>query len=233
MVLEIPFGSFSPREPISPLPPWFPISDHISCIFSGSWSKNLLCVYACQEFQNLLEIKYCNHVKLYTDGSLISDQEGTRSAIYIDEISTSFSWELNGKHSVAAAQLYGIYQALLFGRKNLHPHPVAIFTDSLTSLLLISTHYPLSYQRLVFAIHHLILSYSKSNHKVHLQWIPSHVGIHGNTCADAAAKAAHNNLTTIDYPLETIDANTEIVKKSVVYWKSTRRAELNTPIWVI
>ena len=51
----------------------------------------------------------------------------------------------------------------------------------------------------------LYKSFFYYGYTTHLQWVPSHVGVVGNTVADRAAAEAHSHLNTVDPPTDQTD----------------------------
>jgi hypothetical protein len=126
--------------------------------------------------------------------------------VFIPSLSLSLSWKLSSSHSIVAAELYAILQALLFVSHNFHPQSVVIFTDSLTSLHILSSHFPKSYHFLFHAIHNILLTFSTNpDWQIHFQWVPAHVGIAGNEMADKIASVAHSSSVLTDLPLSFSD----------------------------
>ena len=76
---------------------------------------------------------YVDYVKVYTDGSK-QDSGSVGSAIFIDDLSTTFSWKLDSQHSVLTFELYAIYQGILFVHDILKNQNVVIFINLLSAL---------------------------------------------------------------------------------------------------
>lgn len=218
---------FNPIEPISPIPPWSSMSNIICFDIAHAYKKSEPAELAVQLVNELLANKYENYSKIYTDGSLKPDPTpATSAAIYISELEVSFGWKLNPNHSITSAELFAIYQALLFGLNNLKNQSVLVLTDSLSSLHLISTRHPTSSHRIVYCIQCLIKKYQELSQTIRILWIPSHVGIFGNECADLAAKANLNSPSITQYYLSVEDARKNIKSKCRHYWYTKRKALL-------
>lgn len=220
-LLSIPPPKLSPITPVTPLPPWFPTSTFISASFSSSWSKNKGSELAYPLFLEMVQVKFESYIQIFTDGSLFPSPPSTSCAIYIPHIPITFQWKLHSQHTIVAAELFAIYQALLFTQCNLKSQSVVIFTDSLSSLHLISNPNPTAFRPICFLIQSILISiYFKPEWKVHLQWIPSHVGIKGNEAADAAAKAAHSITSYAPFPLDLSEMKKIISKNIRSSWDS-------------
>ena len=90
---------------------------------------------------------------------------------------------LHNSTSVYNSELYDILQCLLHCKQLKLKSPV-IFTDSMSATASIKTH--LQNDELSLAIRNELFEFRSTV----LVWIPSHMGIHGNDLADAAARDA-------------------------------------------
>ncbi|MPC21834.1 hypothetical protein E2C01_014834 [Portunus trituberculatus] len=63
-----------------------------------------------------------------------------------------------------------------------------------------------SHHNLTLFIHHLI----SQQHNIHLQWMPSHVGVMGNTVTDRAAAEAHTHPSPIDLATDQTEFLTDL-----------------------
>ena len=79
-------------------------------------------------FLNYAEFK--DYVKIYTDGSKQSNGS-VGAAIYVDDISATFSWRLDSNHSILSAELYAVLQGISFASNHFENQNIVIFTDSL------------------------------------------------------------------------------------------------------
>ena len=61
---------------------------------------------------------------------------------------------------------------------------------------------------------------------MHLQWVPSHVGVVGNTVADRAANLAHSHPHPINSPPDHTDLLTSLRRTCQKYWDTRLTAEL-------
>ncbi|KAG0695199.1 hypothetical protein GWK47_027001 [Chionoecetes opilio] len=90
---------------------------------------------------------------------------------------------------VLTAELFAIRQALAYLNTTYTCTKAVIYTDSLSSLHLLSRR-PASSTVLAHTLQRLLLYLTSVGWKITLQWVPSHCNIRGNEVADAAAKMA-------------------------------------------
>ena len=76
--------------------------------------------------------------------------------------------------------------------------------NPLIALQLILRHCSKTHHSLCFTIHHLLLPLSSSDSSIHLQWVPSHVGVMSNTVADRAAAEAQSHPFPIHLPTDSL-----------------------------
>ena len=176
----------SPSEFVTALPPWFPGS---SCIhLSFPRPRGDMTGEVSSAFGELVATSYGQHLALYTDGSLsLGPPRRVGAALVVPSLSYVASWGLDGRHSILAAELFALLQAVTFiVRRGMFP--AVVFTDSLSALHLLLQSFSSTYSHLVGSIHRLLAAVRPGS--IRMQWIPSHAGIGGNERADAAAKAA-------------------------------------------
>lgn len=184
--LELDFlmPEVSPRR-IQPLPPWNTLRPTINfdmhlemrkkITISENQIRNL--------FDELVETKFKNHKKCFTDGSILNENRGC--AITLDDSILGF--KLPQFFSIFSCEAYAILQALAL-IADCGILRTVIFSDSMSTLKAIendTNSHPLI-QDIQEKLHHLKIS----GKVVDLVWIPSHKGIQGNEAADTAAKAA-------------------------------------------
>ena len=164
-------------------------------------------------------------MKIYTDGSK-QENSATGAAIFVDDISSTFSWRLDSQHSIVTSELYAIYQGILFAVRNFANQDFVIFTDSLSSLEMIKNQKIDNYNRLVNLIIFNIYDILVRGVKVVLQWIPSHKGIIGNNIADEVAKTAckYTSLTPIPFEYKDIVRllNLKLTKSRITHWNQIK-----------
>ena len=144
-------------------PPWFSVENSISTLFIQSKKHDIENEQAIQTYNYIKNTEYASFSKLYTDGSK-QTCGSVGSAVYVDEISSSFSWRLESHHSVLTAELFAIFQAALFAQKNLKHQNIVIFSDSLSALTIINLHNNNSSNFLVNSIVKIL-------HQSYLDWV--------------------------------------------------------------
>ena len=177
-------------------PPWFSLERVISTVFIQAKKQDLHEEQVIQTFNFIKHTSYENYSKIYTDGS--KQLNGTvGSAIYVDDLSATFSWKLDSQHTIVIAELFAIYQAIIFAHRHLREQNLVIFSDSLSALLMIKYYEHNRLNILINLIIQELYSFSIQNIDIVIQWIPSHRGIIGNNIADQVAKEACSyNITT-------------------------------------
>ena len=139
---------------------------------------------------------YADHLQIYTDGSKQSD-ESTGAAFYIPELNIKKYAKIS-PISIARAELTAIILALEW-LDNLISLNVVILSDSLSALQAISSY---KYeQSLVLEILYLLKHLERKRIHVYFEWIPSHIGLHGNEIVDQLAnKATKRKCIDFDIP---------------------------------
>ena len=120
-------------------PPWFSFEKVVSTVFIQAKKQDVNEEQAIQIFNFIKNTTYEHYTKIYTDGS--KQVNGTvGSAIYVDDITSTFSWKLDAQHTIVTAELFAIYQGIVFTRRNLREDKIVIFSDSLSALTMIKYH---------------------------------------------------------------------------------------------
>ena len=167
-----------------------------------------------EEFQqNFLDLKsklYLNHTSIFTDGSRMDEKTSYAFVVgnYVE------SNRLPSICSVYTAELYAIYKAVKYISVS-DIQKAVIFSDSLSVLQAISSyktknHYMIKLQKLL----------SISTKEIILEWVPAHVGIHGNNLADAAAKKATEDEEYINVKIHYYDVKPLIKTFVFQRWQS-------------
>ena len=215
---------------ISPIHPWIDINQYLNTEFSYAPVEQLSNEMAVDIFRSIQGGIYENYAEIYTDGSVIKTPNlSTTSAMQIatKHETQTLNWKLCPETSVMGAELFAILKALRFSEQYLNSEiGVVIYSDSLSSMMLIRNRCPINYVATVYEIQQLLISLN-GTHKVRLQYIPGHKNINGNENADKSAKAAHLK-HSIDYNLMSkCDAKNEILPKLVQKWQSSWIALIN------
>ena len=163
-------------------------------------------------FNETIFNKYPDFCTCFTDGS--KNDVAVGAAVFIENINLTFSWRIDCKHSILMAELFAIFNCLLWVVDQTFYRRVLICSDSLVALRSIGTYVVKSYRKIVTSIQRLLLKIKSKNIDVVLQWIPSHSGIFGNELADSLAKNACNYSVITDLSLE-LDEYLSLVRKTL------------------
>ena len=134
----------------------------------------------------------------YTDGSVNPDTQATGAAVFSNKFTAS--WRTSNSCSTLQTELAAIKQALTYSISN-ERGPVVIHTDSMSSLQALKQTRLKENINLITSILGLLKQHQLQGRQVTLNWIPSHIGIHGNDKADELAKQAIMS-TTIQYQIQ-------------------------------
>uniref|UniRef100_A0A6A7FMS9 Pol-like protein n=1 Tax=Hirondellea gigas TaxID=1518452 RepID=A0A6A7FMS9_9CRUS len=133
----------------------------------------------CALFGDLRDSDYSDRIDVYCDGSV----RGGVAGCGVWSSSFCIKSRLADDSSIFTAELYAIYYTLQFIRDKVGIF--VVFSDSYSALCALSS-FKVSNNYLVSRIRELLLNLGSS--KVVIEWIPSHMGIHGNDNADALAR---------------------------------------------
>ena len=147
----------------------------------------------------MINAKYHDHIKIYTDGSKSAARCGC--AFFIGHPGITKQFSLNKYFSIFSAELYAILESLKWAKGHQY-RKIAILSDSLSSLQAIEGRMDNHIVKNIWTNYNQLL---RCNCEVILVWVPAHVGIEGNERADALAKDATGEEQNL--PLTTMDAN--------------------------
>ncbi|MEL7523335.1 MAG: ribonuclease H family protein, partial [Cyanobacteria bacterium J06553_1] len=131
----------------------------------------------------------------YTDGS-VDPITGTAGAAFTTQ-GVTVACRTSNHSSTLQTELVGILGALSHAQDGLE-RTVVVHTDSKTALQSLQQRRHKDNVQLVTTILGLAQRLLRSGRRVILNWIPSHVGIHGNERADEAARRASSH-PVVDY----------------------------------
>lgn len=196
--------SVPPRNPvtlISPIPPWTNIRRVLCPEFCSLTVNEMTNNTAKAVFIDIQNSKYPSFLELYTDGSVIREPEvSVTAAVVVKKLDTTeyFNWKLPVTMTILGAELYAIKQALDYINSMECVVPgVVIYSDSMSSIQILSNRTPNNYMNFVFPIQETLLQVNKKK-PVIIQFVPAHKDIEGNELADLAANAAHSLETTAE-----------------------------------
>ena len=169
----------------------------------------------------MIQNRYPNNTwtQIYTDGSAENAVRNGGSGVYIrrpDGTTTSLSTPAGDLSSNYRAELHALTAATehQIGEGSSQQH-IVLLTDSLSALqALASGPTDLPTRQL-----HNCLSTLSQNNQVVLQWIPAHIGIHGNEAADRLAKEGAK-LPQFHTSTSYREAKTLLKRKQKADWKT-------------
>ncbi|XP_076037358.1 uncharacterized protein LOC143022859 [Oratosquilla oratoria] len=171
--------------------------------------------------RELLARKYAEDFLVYTDGSVREDGR-TGVGVFLQPTNESFSVKLPPT-TIQTAELVVIREAVVKVINLPQPPPrVTILSDSRTSLTFLQGAYYESRPELLDDILRLSTEAKNLGVRLRFQWVPSHVGLHGNEMADSAAKrgALLPEENRVVFQLTVCDAFRRIEQASWDIWES-------------
>jgi ribonuclease HI len=199
-------------EQMKYLPPWKSLSNYVKLDM-----PDRVGVRDREIFLDMCNLEYNNCDMIYTDGSKMHHPEiSTTSSFYNEKTKETTNWKLHPDHSVLAAELFAIKQALSIINLYKNNTNYVIFTDSRTAASLIASPTG-TYAPVVNEIQELILSLNNRK-RVAVQWVKGHADIVGNTVADLSAKLAHQNNRSVMFPLMLQELISILKNKFLTYW---------------
>ena len=198
---------------VNEIPPWeiTPISVNLDMLpYKKEETRRTLII---SEFNKIIS-KYPNHQIIYTDGS--RTENGIGSAFL--HLGISYSWTLPCEARNYTAELYAIWQALLY-METIPDYKYLICSDSLSAIQALKNPYnkdPIIQKCLARLM--WLESHRKTTSFV---WIPNHAGIHGNEFADQAARLATEERTIEDIPIIPDDVKCYLKRKTIEKWQQT------------
>ena len=138
-------------------------------------------------FRSIIDARYQNFQKIYTDGSKSDDGVGA-AAIELTTPSSCLA-SLPKEASIFTAEAHALQMAIDYiSRKQPSPHKnYVIFTDSKSVFVSLNNRNDNPTIRITMHKLHLL---QQQRVRVEICWIPSHIGIEGNEKADTKAKEA-------------------------------------------
>lgn len=159
------------------------------------------------KFNNYLQANYSNYKYIFTDGSRRDiPNQSVASGMFDPAKMKAISWKIHPDHTVLAAEMFAILNAMLYIESESHNSWV-IFTDSLTSLQILQGDSQ-TYKETVDKIKQKMIALQK-NKIVIIHWVKAHSGITGNEIADKVANLGHDlqKSTVYNLHLEEILSN--------------------------
>ncbi|XP_076062470.1 uncharacterized protein LOC143037801 [Oratosquilla oratoria] len=171
---------------VDPFPPWTISPAEVELDIPGLERHDNPHLLAART-RELLALKYQEEFLVYTDGSVLEDGR-TGAGIFLEATRESFSVKLTPT-TILTAELVAIKEAL--NKIIAFPDPpsrITVLSDSRSSLVLIQRGHCPSSPEILNDILQLSDEAAKMGVRLRYQWVPSHVGLHGNEMAEKAAK---------------------------------------------
>ena len=121
----------------------------------------------------------------YTDGTVDPDSNTAGAAVYSSSYTSC--WRVTDNASTMQTELAAIREALKYSISN-GQGDITIHTDCKSALQALQQAKIKDNKTLIHDIKHLLRQHHNTNRQVHINWIPSHIGIPGNEKADELAK---------------------------------------------
>ena len=118
------------------IPPWLQLEELVNLEMDIKSTKAMGVEHNKQVSLNMINEKYRNFRKAYTDGSKAQD-DSTGAGYYIEDIDRREYWKLENQASIVCAELTAIKRATHWIKQQTNPGNIAVLTDSQTSLHLI------------------------------------------------------------------------------------------------
>ena len=205
-----------------PLPPWTNLDQNLSCDMLSNNEEDMGRI----TFHELLDNEYCDFNRIFTDGSRVEHPIiSVSSGVFYQFNDTARSWKLHPEHSVLAAEMFAIKEAL-FGVELENPGKYVIFTDSKSAVYSLLSNNPVC-SELVYAILEQMLKLITLNYVIKIQWVKAHCGIKGNEIADLTAKMGHKINKSVYFPLIVQEKYTKLRREYIAYWDRWWKEKVN------
>ena len=185
------------KSPIIPrIPPWEHIGANYDLEYTSVTKSENINLVELEAKEHLSE-NYQNALKVYTDGSVLENQD-CGSAFIIPELNIKRSYNLGKGSSIFTCELYAILFAITqLIELNLPLFHVVINVDSKSVLQSLKSWDCNAGTELIFEIKHIIHILRSNNTIISFCWVPSHCKIFWNDKVDILAKQGAKNENAI------------------------------------
>ncbi len=182
---EVTLTSFTPP----PVAPWTMLEPSVSTSVSKLISKSDFPHIIRSAALEVIDQNYKHRLQIFTDGSKDPESGKVSAAFSVPSLKVNRKFRITDNVSIFTAELIGILRALSWILE-IKPIQSVIFSDSLSVLKAIEHFRSKTRPGLIWEVWHLCNTAHLQGLDIILEWIPAHVGIHGNEMADGLAKAA-------------------------------------------
>ncbi|XP_058827461.1 uncharacterized protein LOC131687396 [Topomyia yanbarensis] len=174
-------------------------------------------------FREATHTKYKDHKMIFPNAS--KTPSGTALAVYDEYEQITKTESINNNYSITNAELRAIFKATEHIKEKQYKQTV-IFTDSRSAYQSLMNRNTLLENFIIWDIHKEMKSMRKG--AVQIQWIPSHMDIHGNEIADQAAVAKSSEKQTEHIGITQGDAIILCQKEVLNEWTKEYKLISNT-----
>ena len=176
-----------------------------------------------------LETKYKDHLRIYTDGSIM--ENSASAAVWIPKFEHSENWKMNmgTARNIMGAELTALNNAmtwLAIHSEILECKNVVLLTDSMSSIQAMKKYFPPSHAFIINALKTKYIDLTAEGFDITIQYVPAHIGIPGNEKADELAKLGHAKQET-QFPLDKTEIKIKIKEKMMNTWNQRYETEIN------
>ena len=200
------------QAPKQVFPPWELAMPRFECRYAEGSSKKSDPRFATVLAREKIERQFSQHLKVYTDGSLLDSGE-VGCAFVIPDLGITKEFKLNAGLSIFSAEMFAILMACEFINDMPNtPRGVVILSDSKSSLQALERGGSRNRSDVQANILHVAHQIITKGSDLALMWLPSHCGIRGNELADCAARSAIDTGTAAKLPLTLSEITSKVGK---------------------
>ncbi|XP_065571466.1 uncharacterized protein LOC136034254 [Artemia franciscana] len=193
--IEVPITQMLRYEKPPKIPPWDWVEIECEIDYMEKTGNNPLLMK--QKFLSVLNCKYEEYVKIYTDGSKTNGL-GVGCSIVVPEFNTEITKPLSKESTVFEAEIKAIESALEWviekiSESDQNQNKFLICSDSKSALQSLKN-FPNKPKDEVHKCYSSILKICEKGVTIQFLWCPAHVGVVGNERADKYAKKAAQKL---------------------------------------